>query len=262
MQIPQRKTELYRFLVDGTKDKTWVDGLMDDAQLDRKKLISAFRKDNPPIVYLPEERLLDVALAQMCIWAYRQGMKDDTLLGYIQRTVYNIIRDSDCSWDITERLLARWSTPLYPGSFAGFVKRCYKGLTTKKTWVDWETGETKYGSAVAQASQEITCVPQTLYNWMAAGKISGCKVDQITTEQETIKRRYYEINEKSINKAKELYKKSKGRAVIAKQIAAKRGVTIRTAQREIKKRLAAGDSLDNIAKDINSTVGSHEELYQ
>ncbi len=271
-EVPQSKSGMFNFLIKATGDELQVRKLLDESQLDRKKLRQVFQRSGGTgsIICLSCMTRDDTVLAQMCLLAWRQGKKDEELLRFVHRYIRKVTSD-DVAMTVVSHLIEKWETPLYPGSFNNFIRKCIHGVSKNEQGSDIASSEAVEAKealnyspkkrkqarfycdryTVAQASGIIGCSTRWLYNQINAGNLPNAEVniERHITEQETIEKRSYSINDDCLRDAINLYRKATDstRAELVKYVARKRAIGIRGAQKWIKTREDQGKSLQEIA---------------
>lgn len=261
--LEMSKARLHALLAERT-DPQFADDLLNTAQLkkgDLRELAGILARNNTPVIHLPEKEgeSEDSALAQMCVWALRQGVTDDNLDEFLLRYVERVGGDRESAGVVTMAVRDKWKAPFRPGTFPRFVclqARQWKAWRAEIPVADidearrWRLGQKK-AFTVNEAVASIGCPHRTLYHWLKAGKVPGRQVFRRITEAETIVQVSCELDSEGLQQAERLWRLVEARkAGLTQVIANHTGISRREAQRRLKRWLEQGLSLSEIYQKL------------
>lgn len=201
-KVPQTTKKQYYFLFERIDDKQWVDKLLERSRLDRAEIKKAFSGRQIPIIFMQNKGGEEAELAQMCLWAMRQGKKlneiEQFLYDFVSETITTFIKKKrtseqkresystleeghyksktretedfittgDIVSDTYLHILKHWETPFSQGSFYSYIYRCAAGFYSKELGKEnrvWWRGDNT-GFAIER---------KTCQKWLKASKPLG-----------------------------------------------------------------------------------------
>ncbi|WP_412709206.1 hypothetical protein [Atrimonas thermophila] len=232
-----------------------------------------------PIIFFSERTEDDEVLAQMAIWAYRQGK---TELSHLYRYLQKWCRNEDLLQEVIEYLLQHWKTPRSEFSFRSYCRLLLRywrknllgrevSLETdflrprRKRFVNTPL-EPVFPCSVFEAalflSMEFPEEPESIKKWlyrkMERGAIPGCIAGfSVSEDGYTRDKRMFQLTEEGFEKARELLREKNNkkhfeetRSAVVKIVMKQRNVGRRAAQRWVKRRLDAGKDWEEIAEEL------------
>lgn len=191
-------------------------------------------------------------LAQMCVWAVKQGVADDSvyryLLEYVQRRLR--INDRDIAADICNYVVENYTVPLRKGGFHAYLRECAKNYRKNCREIpveDIRTGARKRKKrSVAEGTKtadevalEIGCPRRWLYKQIEKGKIAPQVITScVLTNQDYVEKKRYLFGQECINQVRQLWDWANRRKEIAhlkKEMAVEKGISLRSVQRWCKR---------------------------
>lgn len=224
-----------------------------------------------PIIFVDDNTQDEEVLAQMCLWGYRQTKEEAYvahLLDYTRRVL-----GKENPTDVVSHVLAHWHSPVSRYSFSNYLKRVSFGLREKPPGEEITVEIPQKKGCKKKAKPPLPSFPmplieasfrllervpylqlsreavyRRLLRAVKKGILPSIEEDEhrIAKDGTVALRKSFFLSEEGFNKAVEFLQETEGKKAIVREYVRLRGVTRRSAERWLKRRLDQGKTLEEI----------------
>jgi len=242
-------------------------GFLDEQSKAIRRFWKSLRERRVPIVFFGGSFLKEEDyLAQMAVWALKQGESDAELYAFLKSY---IAKTTECGERLAEEVLShlieKWKTPLSYLSFLRYLRQLVRKLRPAEAQYEGEeegfvvVQEAKVSDfpvslwkASEYLAQELHLKPQgvylTLYRQIRQGKLEAGRVrSRIMEDGTVVVSREYMLSKEAFDAARKYLEERILRRLLIESYRKKRNVTRRAAEIWLKKQVESGKDVKSIA---------------